>query len=57
MAIVGGALIPVIQGSLADRIGIHHCFIIPVVCYLFIAWYGMSERAAIKPAVVAAPAA
>jgi len=45
MAIVGGALIPVIQGSLADRIGIHHCFVIPVVCYLFIAWYGLSERA------------
>ena len=40
MAIVGGALIPVIQGSLADRIGIHHCFIIPVLCYLYIAWYG-----------------
>jgi FHS family L-fucose permease-like MFS transporter len=40
MAIVGGALIPVIQGALADRIGIHHCFIIPVLCYLYIAWYG-----------------
>ena len=55
MAIVGGALIPVIQGSLADRIGIHHCFIIPVVCYLFIAWYGMSETSPVRPAAVAAP--
>jgi MFS transporter, FHS family, L-fucose permease len=41
MAIVGGALIPVLQGLLADQIGIHHCFIIPVVCYLYIAWYGL----------------
>ena len=40
MAIVGGALIPPLQGVLADNIGLHHCFIIPAVCYLFIAWYG-----------------
>ena len=40
MAIVGGALIPPLQGVLADNIGLHYCFIIPVVCYLFIAWYG-----------------
>jgi FHS family L-fucose permease-like MFS transporter len=41
MAIVGGALIPVIQGAIADRIGIHHCFIIPALCYLYILWYGL----------------
>ncbi len=40
MAIVGGALIPVFQGMLADNIGIHHAFIIPVLCYLYIAYYG-----------------
>jgi FHS family L-fucose permease-like MFS transporter len=40
MAIVGGALVPVIQGAIADRIGIHHCFIIPALCYLYIIWYG-----------------
>jgi FHS family L-fucose permease-like MFS transporter len=60
MAIVGGALIPVIQGALADRIGIHHCFIIPVLCYLYIAWYGVKGRsggASVRPAVVAAPTA
>jgi MFS transporter, FHS family, L-fucose permease len=50
MAIVGGALIPVIQGGLADRIGIHHCFIIPVACYLYIAWYGVAGRRAAKSA-------
>ena len=40
MAIVGGAIIPVIQGAFADRIGIHHAFFLPVLCYLFIAYYG-----------------
>jgi len=40
MAIVGGAIIPVIQGAIADSIGIHHAFILPVACYAFIAYYG-----------------
>jgi FHS family L-fucose permease-like MFS transporter len=42
MAIVGGAILPVIQGVIADRIGIHHAFFIPVVCYLYILYYGLS---------------
>lgn len=41
MAIVGGALIPLLQGALADGIGIHHAFILPVLCYIFIAYYGI----------------
>lgn len=41
MAIVGGAIIPVVQGSIADLIGIHHAFIIPVVCYLYIFYFGL----------------
>lgn len=40
MVIVGGALIPLLQGFLADRIGIQQAFFIPVLCYLFIAYYG-----------------
>jgi MFS transporter, FHS family, L-fucose permease len=39
-AIVGGAIIPELQGLLADRIGIHHAFILPVLCYIYIAHYG-----------------
>ncbi len=39
-AIVGGAIIPVLQGVIADNIGIHHAFILPVICYWFIAYYG-----------------
>ena len=39
-AIVGGAIIPWIQGVLADKIGIHHAFVLPVICYLYIVYYG-----------------
>jgi FHS family L-fucose permease-like MFS transporter len=42
MAIVGGAILPVIQGVIADRVGIHHGFILPVLCYLYILYYGIS---------------
>jgi FHS family L-fucose permease-like MFS transporter len=40
MAIVGGAIVPVLQGMLADSIGIQFAFIIPVLCYAYIAYYG-----------------
>jgi FHS family L-fucose permease-like MFS transporter len=42
MAIVGGAIIPLAQGAIADRIGIHHAFFLPVVCYLYILFFAMS---------------
>jgi FHS family L-fucose permease-like MFS transporter len=42
MAIVGGAILPVIQGAIADRVGLHHAFVLPVICYLFILFYGLS---------------
>jgi FHS family L-fucose permease-like MFS transporter len=42
MAIVGGAIIPVAQGAIADRIGIHHAFFLPVLCYLYILFYALS---------------
>ena len=41
-AIVGGAILPVIQGAIADHVGIHHAFVLPVICYLFILFYGLS---------------
>jgi len=40
MAIVGGAIMPVLVGVLADRIGIHHSFILPLICYLYIVYCG-----------------
>jgi FHS family L-fucose permease-like MFS transporter len=40
MAIIGGAIIPALQGTIADAIGIHHAFILPVICYLYIIYFG-----------------
>ena len=34
-----------LQGALADAIGIHHCFVVPALCYVYIAWYGLTFRA------------
>jgi MFS transporter, FHS family, L-fucose permease len=41
MAIVGGAIVPVMQGAIVDRLGIHHAFILPVICYLYILFYAL----------------
>jgi MFS transporter, FHS family, L-fucose permease len=46
MAIVGGAIVPLIQGVIADHIGIHHAFFIPVICYLYILYYALSRSKA-----------
>ena len=42
MAIVGGAVVPLAQGALADAIGVHRAFGLPLVCYLFVAFYGLN---------------
>ncbi len=41
MAIVGGAIVPLLVGAVADRVGLHHAFIIPAICYLYILYYGL----------------
>jgi FHS family L-fucose permease-like MFS transporter len=43
-AIVGGALLPLAQGLLADRIGIHHAFVVPALCYVYIAYFGLTRQ-------------
>jgi len=40
MGIVGGALLPIAQGALADQIGIQHAFVVPLLCYVYILYYG-----------------
>jgi FHS family L-fucose permease-like MFS transporter len=40
-AIVGGALIPLVQGVAADTIGIQLSFIVPMLCYIYIGWYAL----------------
>jgi FHS family L-fucose permease-like MFS transporter len=40
MAILGGAVLPPLQGLLADKIGIQNSFIVPMVAYAYVAFYG-----------------
>jgi len=39
-AVVGGAVIPVLLGKLVDNFGFRPAAILPIICYLFIAYYG-----------------
>jgi FHS family L-fucose permease-like MFS transporter len=41
-AILGGAILPEIQGRIADHIGLHPSFFIPVICYVYIACFGIA---------------
>jgi FHS family L-fucose permease-like MFS transporter len=41
LAIVGGAIIPLFQGLLADSVGVQLSFVMPILCYFFIAYYGL----------------
>ena len=41
MAIVGGAIVPFIQGAAADTIGLQLSFAIPAACYAFILYFGV----------------
>ena len=41
-ACFGGAVIPPIYGALADKVGIQYAFIVPILCYLYVAYFGLS---------------
>ena len=40
-AIIGGALIPLAQGLVADNVNLQFSFLVPLVCYIYIAYYGL----------------
>ena len=42
MMILGGAVLPVFMGLVADGFGVHMSFIVPVFSYIYIAFYGMN---------------
>ncbi|OEG74503.1 glucose/galactose MFS transporter [Shewanella colwelliana] len=48
LAIVGGAIVPLLQGVMADSLGIQVAFILPVLCYSYIIFYGVKGS---RPAV------
>lgn len=44
MAILGGAIVPIVQGAIADTdpvYGVQRSFIVPVFCYLYIVFFGI----------------
>jgi FHS family L-fucose permease-like MFS transporter len=42
MAIVGGAVVPYLQGVFADGVGVQASFLLPLLCYGYIVFYGLS---------------
>jgi FHS family L-fucose permease-like MFS transporter len=48
MMILGGGIIPPIQGKLADVIGIHQSYWIPVACFAYLAFFAIAVKAMLK---------
>ncbi|MEI6764196.1 MAG: sugar MFS transporter [Bacteroidota bacterium] len=48
MAILGGAIIPLIQGAVADAIGIHYSYFVPILSYVYLAYYGWKGYKAVN---------
>jgi len=49
MMILGGAIIPPMQGALADTaIGIHASYFVAVACFLYLAWHAVQTRNVLK---------
>ena len=44
MGILGGALLPLLQGWLADSIGLRNSFFLPIICYAYIIGYGLYTK-------------
>ncbi|RZJ65229.1 MAG: MFS transporter [Flavobacterium sp.] len=44
MMILGGGIIPPLQGKISDVIGIHESYFIPVICFAYIAFYGFALK-------------
>jgi len=48
MMIFGGAILPPIQGKLADIIGIHNSFIIGTICFAYLTYYAIFVKKSLK---------
>ena len=49
MMVVGGAIIPEVQGFLADRFGYQHSFIIVLLCYAHLVYFALSGHKVRQP--------
>ncbi|MBK7560633.1 MAG: MFS transporter [Chitinophagaceae bacterium] len=48
MMILGGAIIPPIQGKLSDIIGIHQSFLVAVICFAYLALFAFVVKGILK---------
>lgn len=48
MMILGGGIIPPIQGKLADIIGIQQSYLIPVICFSYLAFFAIAVKNILK---------
>ena len=48
MMILGGGIIPPIQGKLSDIIGIHHSYIVAVVCFSYLTLFAILVKGILK---------
>ncbi len=48
MMIMGGGVVSLTQGALADRIGIHYSFIVGVLCFAYLAFYALAANRSLK---------
>jgi FHS family L-fucose permease-like MFS transporter len=49
MAVLGGALLPPLQGAVADHFGVQRSFVVPMVAFAYIAFYGLYGYRAGRP--------
>jgi FHS family L-fucose permease-like MFS transporter len=55
MMVVGGAVIPEIQGLLADKFGYQHSFVIVLLCYAYIVYFAVSGYRIRQPRFASLP--
>jgi MFS transporter, FHS family, L-fucose permease len=41
MAIIGGAVFPAIMGYISDASSIQRAFVVPLICYAYILYFGL----------------
>lgn len=54
MMVVGGAVIPELQGLLADKFGYQHSFVIVLICYAYIVFFALSGYRVRQPRLASA---
>ena len=48
MMILGGGIIPPIQGKLADVIGIHQSYVVAAICFAYLAFFAFAVKGVLK---------